>query len=97
MLERIIYLIVTVSIIFRFFFLEIVERKVKSYGSHINWRKTKIPAAIKENMFSLTMISLVAATVEESHQLHTHSTQDTPQSTETHGFLFWCMQPSHRS
>ena len=74
-----------------------MERKVKSYGSHINWRKTKIPAAIKENVFSLTMISLVAATDEESHQPHTHSTQHTPQSTETHGFLFWCRQPSYRS
>lgn len=43
----------------------------------INWHKTKIPAAIKENMFSLTMISLVAATDEDSHQPHSHSTQHT--------------------
>lgn len=54
----------------------------------INWRKTKIPAATKANMFSLNMISLVAATDEESHQPHTNSTQHTPQSIETHGFLF---------
>lgn len=100
MVERIIYLIVTVSKMLRFFFFfpwRWWKEKLSLIGPMINWRKTKLPAAIKENMFSLMMISLVAATDEDSHQPHSHSTQHTPQSTETHGFLFWCRQSSYRS
>ena len=97
MVERIIYLIVTVSIIFRFFFWRWWKEKLSLIGPMINWHKTNIPAAIKANMFSLNMISLVASTDKESHQPHTNSTQHTPQSIETHGFLFWCRQSSYRS
>lgn len=59
----------------------------------INWSKMKNPGAVKTNIFPLAMISLVATTDEGSHQPHTHT--HTPQSTETHTWLFipvWAVQ-----